>query len=169
MDFFGITSSKFNKKNLFQSHFEDNFDGFYIMKIKNFITHRIEIKIIWAIIEKQMVPQFWTVVYMGHSTGDLPPTFFLRENFIFRSLLKNIWYVFFHFNVIYKISEKWIFENYRVKKSDRLNFFISKKVFIKKIPNISPNMRLIPNFEITCTEKLFQWIFINKLAIFINK
>ena len=30
----------------FQTNFKDNFDGFHIIKSKNFITHRTEIKII---------------------------------------------------------------------------------------------------------------------------
>ena len=46
LDFFAITSSKFNKKTLFQTNFKDNFDGFHIIKSTNFTTHRIEIKII---------------------------------------------------------------------------------------------------------------------------
>ena len=44
--FFAITSSKFNETTSFQTNFEDNFDGFHIIKSANFITHRIEIKII---------------------------------------------------------------------------------------------------------------------------
>ena len=46
LDFFGITSSKFNETTSFQTNFKDNFDGFHIIKSTNFITHRIEIKII---------------------------------------------------------------------------------------------------------------------------
>ena len=49
-----------------------------------------------------------------------------------------------------------MFENYRVKKSNCLNFFITIKGFFKKILNILSNMQLIPNFEMTYTEKLFQ-------------
>ena len=114
------------------------------------------------------IPQFyWCIRVIPREI--YPLHFFCVKHFIFRSLLKNIWYVFFYFNMICKIFEKWIFENYRLKKSDRLNFFITKKVLIKKMLNISSNIKLIPNFEMKYTEKLFQWIFINKLAIFINK
>ena len=56
--FFAKTSSKFNETTSFQTNFKDNFDGFHIIKSTNFITHSIEIKIIKAIIEKQVVPQF---------------------------------------------------------------------------------------------------------------
>ena len=35
-----------------------------MIKSTNFITHKIEIKIIEAIIEKQVAPQFWPVVYI---------------------------------------------------------------------------------------------------------
>ena len=56
--FFAITYSKFNETTLFQTNFKDNFDDFYIIKSTNFISYRIEIKIILAIIEKQVIPQF---------------------------------------------------------------------------------------------------------------
>ena len=49
---------------------------------------------------------------MGYSMGDLPPKFFFAFNIFFFSLLKNIWYVFFYFNMICIIFEKSIFENY---------------------------------------------------------
>ena len=39
--FFTIPSSKFNETTLFQTNFEDNFDGFHIIKSRHFITHRI--------------------------------------------------------------------------------------------------------------------------------
>ena len=39
--FFAITSSKFNETTSFQTNFEDNFDGFHIIKSTNFITCRI--------------------------------------------------------------------------------------------------------------------------------
>ena len=44
--FFAITSSKFNKMTSFWTNFNDNFDGFHIIESTNFITHKIEIKII---------------------------------------------------------------------------------------------------------------------------
>ena len=56
--FVAITFSKFNKTISFWTHYKYNFDSFHIIKSANFITHRIEIKIIQAIIEKQVVPQF---------------------------------------------------------------------------------------------------------------
>ena len=45
-ELFSITSSKFNKTISFWTNFKDNFDGFHIIKSKNFIAHRIKIKII---------------------------------------------------------------------------------------------------------------------------
>ena len=50
--FFVITSSKFNETTSFWTHFKENFGGIQFIKRTNSITHRIEIKIIQAIIEK---------------------------------------------------------------------------------------------------------------------
>ena len=63
-DFFGISSSEFNKMTSFWSHFIKNFDGIQFIERTNFIINRIKIKIIYVIIEKQVVPQFWPVVYV---------------------------------------------------------------------------------------------------------
>ena len=54
----------FNEIASFWAHFKDNFDSLQFVKSANFITYRIEIKIIQAIFVKQMVPQSWTKMYI---------------------------------------------------------------------------------------------------------
>ena len=44
--FFGIPSSKFNETTSFWTHFIENFDGIQFITRTNFITHRIQVRII---------------------------------------------------------------------------------------------------------------------------
>ena len=143
-EWFGLVA----KKKILKRFYDINISAYWYLKMigTNLLGGFFRIFIRIPILTKVFGENKWNLVfifnisvlhfkwiYMGPFTGDLPPKFLFAFIFFSRSLLKNIWYVFFYSNMICIISEKSIFENYWVQKSDCLNCFVTAKVFDGKI------------------------------------
>ena len=99
-------------------------------------------------------------VYIGHSTQDLHWRIFLREIFLLRFLIKNIWHVFFYFYMILKLCEQWIFKLFKFGEVIFYDHVYWKKYF--NINHVYTYCNLHESapvyYTIFCTEKCAQTI-----------